>query len=361
MSVSPAVLSSLTFPHPLLTPLEGTPTNTSLQGLQKQLYANARAIHSTRGGGANGHLALVMPTIKYNARTYNPFIAPIHPGDAPLHLPAATSAQITETNRQFNQDLAEHTRYNTVAEELKKKILLAVPTRYLSILEDTDFGFAVVSSNEMLAHLKATYGIITNEEIESNRTQLATEWNPDEPIEDLWLRIQEMQRFATAANEPITDAAALRLTLIVFEKTGVFTTATEKWRDRAKVDWTMTNFKAHFNKANKERIRKLTAQTGGYHGTHHIAPVEATVANFAITPSPATTNAAAPSVHTNDSVNMFYCWTHVLSKSRNHTGATCNHKATGHKDTATADNMQGGSDRIVDRTRQQSRHPAKNG
>jgi hypothetical protein len=53
--------------------------------------------------------------------------------------------------------------------------------------------------------------------------------------------------------------------LIVFESTRVITTATDKWRDRPDADWTMANFQAHFTKANKELVRKLTAQTAGYH------------------------------------------------------------------------------------------------
>jgi hypothetical protein len=52
----------MTFPHPQLTPIVGTPTNPTIQNLQKQLYANALAICSTRGEGANGHLAVLMPS-----------------------------------------------------------------------------------------------------------------------------------------------------------------------------------------------------------------------------------------------------------------------------------------------------------
>ena len=84
----------------------------------------------------------------------------------------------------------------------------------------------------MLTHFRTTYATIEPEEIERNRNALTTTWNPEEPIEDLWNRIKEIQRFATDAQEPITDAAALRLTLGVFEATSVLTTATEKWRDK---------------------------------------------------------------------------------------------------------------------------------
>jgi hypothetical protein len=64
---------------------------------------------------------------------------------------------------------------------------------------------------------------------------LTATWNPEDPIEELWQRIQEIQRFAAAAHEVITDAAALRLTLLgVFEATGVFITATENGATRSR-------------------------------------------------------------------------------------------------------------------------------
>ena len=44
---------------------------------------------------------------------------------------------------------------------------------------------------------------------------------------------------------------------------------------------------------------------------------------------------------------MYYCWTHGLGKNRKHTSATCNNKAEGHKDEATADNMMGGNNKIM--------------
>jgi hypothetical protein len=128
---SPSVI--LTFPHPTLTKLQGQPANKSLQLLQKQLYANAMANFSTRGGGNNGHLAQVMPAAEYIIRTEGiPFEPPIHPGEVPIHALVSTQYQITETNRAFAAALAEHKMYSTVGQELKKQVLQAVEVRYES-------------------------------------------------------------------------------------------------------------------------------------------------------------------------------------------------------------------------------------
>ena len=133
-SPSPSALL-LTFPHPVLTPVNGPPTNSSLQLLKKELYANAMAIHSTRGGGHFGHLAIVMANADYTALTGQAFIAPIHPGNAPIHAVAATNAQIMETNRQFLADHSEHKLFLMVSQELKKQLLAAITTIYLLLLQ----------------------------------------------------------------------------------------------------------------------------------------------------------------------------------------------------------------------------------
>jgi hypothetical protein len=361
----------LTFPHPILTAIDKSPNNPSIQRLRKELYTNARAIHSTRGGGANGHLAIVMEPADYVIRTSVVFTVPTHPGDAPVHIAGATQHQITETNRQFKHDLNEFYLYISVREELKKQLLIAVPHRYLSILEDPVFGYADVTCHTMLTHLQTEYAQITNEDIELNRAKLSADWNPDDPIEELWLRIQETQRYATAANEAISDAAAIRLTLTVFERTGLFGTVTEKWRDRPDVEWTMSNFKTHFIKGNKERIRKLTAKAAGYHGANAAETptdldtiisrlttltneTDATLATAATaTSSISTSNSSGPaSIHTNNNITMYYCWSHGLGKNRAHTSASCSRKMEGHQDAATADNLMGGNNRIMSRAEQ---------
>ena len=86
--------TTLMFPHPILTPILGKPTCSTLKKLKKQIYANARAVHSTRGGGTNGHLSCVMTPAEYLARANIIFNAPAHPGTAPVHLDTTSECQI---------------------------------------------------------------------------------------------------------------------------------------------------------------------------------------------------------------------------------------------------------------------------
>lgn len=289
--------TTLTFPHTELTPVLGKPTNSSIQLLQRQLYTNARSITSPRGGGNNGHLALLMSEFDYFARAGIAFTIPVHPDVAPIHSVGATSAQIAETIRLYNQELAAHTLYHQVSTALKSQILAAVEITYLRALENADFGFADVTPLTMLKHLKTTYGVLTPEALEANRSTLTTPWNPDDPIEDLWKRIEETQRIATTGGAPITDEAVIALTLTMFEKSGLLSHTTQIWRVKPIVYWNWTGFKTDFTMANTERRRQITAGAAGYHGAHAaITPPQDELAALAITPTaPSSPSTAASS------------------------------------------------------------------
>ena len=88
-----------TFPHETLTPIDGKPTNTTLQILQRQLFTNARSVASTRGGGTHGHLAILLSPADYLLRAGVLFIVPTHPGPPPE--PVGTAAGIGVKLRNY--------------------------------------------------------------------------------------------------------------------------------------------------------------------------------------------------------------------------------------------------------------------
>jgi hypothetical protein len=246
----------LIFPHPDLMVIVGKPTNTTVQLLKRQLYTNARSVTSPRGGGNNGHLAMLMSDAAYLLRAGEAFAIPLHPGVTSVHVAGATAAQIAETIRLFNQNLKEHALYNEVATALKAH---AVDNTYIRELEDATFGFADVTPHAMLDHLDTTYAVLTPEALETNRTSLSDGWNPDELLENLWRKIIEVQRIATSGGAPITDVAAITLTLAMFKKSGLLGTTTQQWRVCPVAQWTFATFKSDFTLANTERIQQTTA------------------------------------------------------------------------------------------------------
>jgi hypothetical protein len=138
---STTAASGFNYPHRVLTPITDTPGYSSLQNLQKELYTNAQAtMHSNAGGGNHGHLALVMPDVDYLALAGQVFIIPQHPGNLPVHAVGATGPQITETNRQYDANLAAYMRCKEVEAALREQILTAVNNTFLVALEHEELG-----------------------------------------------------------------------------------------------------------------------------------------------------------------------------------------------------------------------------
>ena len=64
------------FPFPTLTKIHGYPTFVSLLKLKNQLKTNAKSVSSDLGGGALGHLGLVLTPEEYALVSVTPFIFP---------------------------------------------------------------------------------------------------------------------------------------------------------------------------------------------------------------------------------------------------------------------------------------------
>ena len=346
-----AELTNTIFPHPALTPLSSnTPTQATLRILHQELNANAIAVPSIRGNGTLGHLALVTSAANYLLLATVPFIAPVHPGIAPVHAANATGAQITEVNRQFSADGKEHTLYINTEAALKKLILQAVPSTFTQKLRHQELGYANTTTLALLTHLDTTYGTINEEDLDRNLTDLHRQWQTDEPIENLFNQINTCRTFA-ADTDPISEATAIRAGLTILENTASFTEAIRDWRQKPLADRTLANFETHFAKADIERKRTLTTRTAGYHQAAMVQQLggpkkikieqDLPTANSAIT---TTTDQAKPTP------GYYYCWSHGLSSNAEHTSISCKRQATGHRNDATVTNMLGGCN-VIQRRR----------
>jgi hypothetical protein len=201
--------------------------------------------------------------------------------------------------------------------------------------------------SEFMQHLTDTYGTIQPEEIEANSKRFNAPWDANEPIEKYWVRIEECERFAATAGEPIIQATMVRTAFAHFETSNLVKSACKHWRNTPGLagmqpDALWTAFKTHFNTAERERHRQITAQGAGYAG--------ASIAT--VTPPPATTpggsipNSGAQKVLFG-TINAGYCHTHGVTKNSDHTSATCKNKGDNHNNDATIFDRKGGSNKIA--------------
>ena len=79
----------LRFKYPTLTKVHRHLNFQNLKILKEEIKANATCIHSDLGGGAHGHLGLVLTPAEYANVSAVPYQQHVHPG--PLVLPPRTT------------------------------------------------------------------------------------------------------------------------------------------------------------------------------------------------------------------------------------------------------------------------------
>jgi hypothetical protein len=243
----------------------------------------------------------------------------------------------------------EWNNYNNTLKELRTQLLAAVPRDLIEELANADSDFNNVTPLQIMQYLNELYGLITPEMLEENLEKLSTPWNPTDPINTLWKQVKDCMAFAEKGQEPILESTAIRIVLKILDDTKVFPMDMHAWKQRPETEQANSlALKRHFNKANRERVKQATSQSGGYAGS-------ATKTEVKETPAETQTKKPADTKTPTGISTMKYCYTHGLNYS--HTGATCNRKCKTHDDTATVTNMKGGSDRINRRRGEVQVHP----
>jgi hypothetical protein len=99
----------------------------------------------------------------------------------------------------------------------------------------------------------------------------------------------------------------------------------------------------HFNKQERTRITKMTAQSAGFHGAQNATRIPPDdQANTVATQQAG----KSKDLFVSDGIPLFYCWSHNLSKTSQHTSKTCNNQIEGNCANATIQNRLGGVNKI---------------
>jgi len=331
--------------HETLTklPNDREPRPQDIQTLKKEVCENLKGIYTARGGGAHGHLALVMTDADYRAISINnvPFEIPIHPGDSPQHAPNATEFEMQETYQKFDAEIRDFHLYWKVQLIIKIQILEAVPNQFTEILEDVEDGYSNVTIMQLMNHLISTYGTITLWDLAENLNELDREWDPDTGIMTLFRTQRKVQQFALLGNDPISDMTLLIKAIRAVRNTGLFETEFFTFDRRPLVEQTYTNFKTDFLLADQRRRAKRATTANNNTGYHNANVPKSTVSE--------TTKKQPIGIMEGFS----YCWSHGLvphhcmtNPRSAHTSQTCKHPAKGHVKEATLQNMCGGNNVI---------------
>ena len=97
--------TSTNFEYATLTKIHGIPTYEPLRQIKNEMKANAASLSCDLGGGAHGHLGLMLSPPEYTNVSVTPYVRPVHPGT--LVIPAGTSnheaTRLTHDHKEKNQ------------------------------------------------------------------------------------------------------------------------------------------------------------------------------------------------------------------------------------------------------------------
>jgi hypothetical protein len=196
------------FPHPVLPAVEGEPDYQTIHATRKFLQANSRAIDTHLGGGTLGHLGLIVSDADFYNISPSTAEAPTFwattkdPGRAPAATDG-TAAQLSAACHVWEEDVQTYQTCTSVQQALKKQIIGVFETMYSEILNDNMVGYANISARDMLDHLFETYSIITAVALEVNFEHIRRSWDPHQPVETLFKKIQDCADYSEAGGVPI--------------------------------------------------------------------------------------------------------------------------------------------------------------
>jgi hypothetical protein len=124
------------FPNPVLPKIDNEPIFEDIQVTTHLLNANAISIPSMEGGGAHGHLGIIMTQVEYAAISASPWVEPFNPNAIPIIPPGTNTVDAAQLASMHADCRRIYTNRINVDQTLKKLILEAYNNMYTSQLED---------------------------------------------------------------------------------------------------------------------------------------------------------------------------------------------------------------------------------
>ena len=237
-----------------LTPIRGEPTYDTLEHLLKELKANARNVHSNLGGGAHGHLGLVISPTSYAHLSATPFTRPAFPGTQVIIPPGSSNAATQTLRLQFNEELRVYHEVENVDKSLKQQIVQAVEPKYLDAVRNRVSDTITIPVHAVMEHLFNTYGEITPETFQQKEQELkATVFDPNiDSIDTLYKSISDLVDLSGHAGIPMTPEQSTSIAYVILWRSSVLKDYLKSWNATPIANKTWDAFKDHFRDGIKE-------------------------------------------------------------------------------------------------------------
>ena len=201
---------------------------------------------ATGGGGANGHLGLVLSPVGYQLISLTPFIRPVDPGDFQIP-PNLTIDQITLLRETHKERRTKYEKISTVETALKTFLVEAINEDYLLEVRNPITMKLKSTIPVIIECLFGAYGKLTNKELIKKQNALTIfVYDPTSPIDTIFRLAQEYQEYASFHGNPQSVATLITYVYEILRRTGKFNKYLEQWNDKPEAEKTSDNFKHQF-------------------------------------------------------------------------------------------------------------------
>jgi formylmethanofuran dehydrogenase subunit A len=175
----------------VLPEIDNEPTFKDIQVTTRLLNANAISISSMAGGGAHGHLGIIMTQVEYASIAAYPWVEPFNLNAIPIITTVTNTVDAAHLSRMHEECRRIYTNCINVDQALKKLILEAYDNMYTSQIEDYLLQYTTRSALEILMHLTKTYGCINPTQLTENYDKMTAPISFQDPIEALFKKIED--------------------------------------------------------------------------------------------------------------------------------------------------------------------------
>ena len=195
------------------------------------MKANASSVPCDLGGGAHGHLGLVLTAADYALVSATPYIRPNHPGT--LTLPAGVG--VTNLQQEIARDnLQENLRVFhecvNVEKALIKQLNQALPSEYLKQYRNVHSNTITASLLVILTNLFTRYGQVSDTYLREVEDKLRSRvFDITEPLVVLYNDIKDLHSLSIAAQNEFTETQLVNLGIQLIKNFNDFERGLDDW------------------------------------------------------------------------------------------------------------------------------------
>ena len=203
------------------TPIIDKPSFRNLIKLKNELKTNAASISSTLGGGAHGHIGLVLTPNEYHAICpTTPFVKPAQPVP-PVITQAMNNYDQVRLRTEYLDQLRKFDLTNNVEKVLTNMLCAALNDVYTQGFRNSITNNITQPLHEVLSSLFGSYGQVTSDDLDAEERECQKyEHDLEIPLVVLWHKLEYLRDVAELAQIPYTMEQLMSKALRVIRDTG---------------------------------------------------------------------------------------------------------------------------------------------